>query len=269
MSPSSSTSVGVWAVLAASAALVAAAPGPLASLRTLADAGSAADVAGPLVALLTLLAWVCAAYLLTVAALTAGSRLPGLAGAALAAVARVAAPAGLRRALEVALGVTLAVGTLAGTAAAAGPVAADSGLSVQVEMQAGPAPVVAPPPSLDHPVTGATAAPPPSLDHPLTAATPAPDLDRPDTPVVTPVVTPVAGPAPAARQHVVVQPGDSLWGLAEERLEEQTGGDVTDAQVAQAWPSWWQANREVVGDDPDLLQPGQRLVPPGERPTDS
>ncbi len=59
-----------------------------------------------------------------------------------------------------------------------------------------------------------------------------------------------------------MQPGDSLWAIAEARLEEQAGGEVSDAEVAQAWPSWWQANREAVGDDPDLLHPGTPLVPP-------
>ncbi len=59
----------------------------------------------------------------------------------------------------------------------------------------------------------------------------------------------------------MVQPGDSLWELAEADLAAR-GEPTTDAAVAQAWPSWWAANRDTVGEDPDLLQPGTRLTPP-------
>ena len=40
---------------------------------------------------------------------------------------------------------------------------------------------------------------------------------------------------------------------------------VSDADRAAEWPRWWAANRDVVGDDPDLLRPGQRLVAPPAR----
>ncbi len=63
---------------------------------------------------------------------------------------------------------------------------------------------------------------------------------------------------------MVVRPGDSLWSITERRLEEKTGAAVSDAEVAQAWPSWWQANREVVGEDPDVITPGTPLVPPSD-----
>ena len=57
---------------------------------------------------------------------------------------------------------------------------------------------------------------------------------------------------------VVVMAGDSLWSIAARHLG--TGAD--DAEVAAAWPRWWEANRHTVGEDPDLLLPGQRLVVP-------
>lgn len=63
-------------------------------------------------------------------------------------------------------------------------------------------------------------------------------------------------PAPAA---VVVRPGDTLWGIAASGL----GPDADDAAVASEWPRWYAANRHVVGDDPDLIHPGDRLRPPG------
>jgi nucleoid-associated protein YgaU len=61
-----------------------------------------------------------------------------------------------------------------------------------------------------------------------------------------------------APAEVVVTAGDTLWSLAAARL----GPGASDAEVARAWPTWWEANREVIGDDPDLLLPGQRLVVP-------
>lgn len=60
--------------------------------------------------------------------------------------------------------------------------------------------------------------------------------------------------------HVVVRRGDTLWGIAARHL----GPQATDADVAQAWPRWYAANRHLIGSDPGLLLPGQELVPPTE-----
>jgi nucleoid-associated protein YgaU len=49
-----------------------------------------------------------------------------------------------------------------------------------------------------------------------------------------------------------------LWGIAARHL----GPDASDAEVAREWPRWHAANRDVVGDDPDLLLPGQVLHAP-------
>jgi nucleoid-associated protein YgaU len=66
-------------------------------------------------------------------------------------------------------------------------------------------------------------------------------------------------PAPSgAGEEVVVRRGDCLWTLAARQL----GADASDAQVATRWQQWWAANRAVIGDDPDLLIPGTRLVVP-------
>ena len=64
-----------------------------------------------------------------------------------------------------------------------------------------------------------------------------------------------------AQAPVVVRPGDTLWALAARSLP----APATDAERAAEWPRWWAANREVVGDDPDLLLPGQRLAAPPPR----
>lgn len=63
--------------------------------------------------------------------------------------------------------------------------------------------------------------------------------------------------APGAAEVVVVA-GDSLWSIAARHL----GPGSDDAEVAAAWPRWWEANRATIGEDPHLLLPGQRLVVP-------
>ena len=55
-----------------------------------------------------------------------------------------------------------------------------------------------------------------------------------------------------------MQRGDTLWSIAARHL----GPDASDAEIARAWPAWFEANRGVVGDDPDLLRPGQVLRAP-------
>lgn len=57
---------------------------------------------------------------------------------------------------------------------------------------------------------------------------------------------------------VVVEAGDSLWTIAARYLPP----GATDAEVAAAWPRWYQANSAVIGADPDLIQPGQVLATP-------
>lgn len=58
--------------------------------------------------------------------------------------------------------------------------------------------------------------------------------------------------------EVVVRRGDSLWSIAARHL----GHDPSDAEIARAWPAWFEANRGAVGDDPDVLRPGQVLRAP-------
>ncbi|SNC71501.1 LysM domain-containing protein [Kytococcus aerolatus] len=65
-----------------------------------------------------------------------------------------------------------------------------------------------------------------------------------------------AGPAP---KTVTVRTGDTLWELAARHL----GEDASPARIAHEWPRWYAENRELVGEDPDLLQPGTELRVPG------
>lgn len=82
--------------------------------------------------------------------------------------------------------------------------------------------------------------------------------DRPATTSISPVrIVPAAAPVTVA-EVVTVRAGDSLWSIVRARLP-----DADDADIAVAVGSWYAANRDVIGDDPDLIHPGQRLTPPG------
>ncbi|PFG40644.1 LysM domain-containing protein [Georgenia soli] len=73
--------------------------------------------------------------------------------------------------------------------------------------------------------------------------------------------SPSAGSASGGqRSTYLVQPGDSLWSIAEAHL----GPAPADADVALAWPRWYAANRSDVGPDPHLIHPGQLLHVPDE-----
>ena len=64
---------------------------------------------------------------------------------------------------------------------------------------------------------------------------------------------------PQAPPTYVVRPGDSLSSIAHDHP-----GDA--ASVARRWRAIWLANRDVVGDDPDLILPGQALRLPMTHP---
>jgi hypothetical protein len=94
--------------------------------------------------------------------------------------------------------------------------------------------------------------------------------------VESPTVTSTRGPAtswqrslpvparPLGQVHaqapprVVVQPGDTLWQLATNRLRPSPAG----GEVAELVERFHRRNRELIGPDPDLIRPGQRLVVP-------
>ncbi|MEG3616489.1 hypothetical protein [Isoptericola haloaureus] len=71
--------------------------------------------------------------------------------------------------------------------------------------------------------------------------------------------------APASRAttgpdaaEVVVHRGDSLWEIAARGLP----ASATDAEVLAATTRWHEANRDVIGADPDAILPGQVLRAP-------
>ena len=70
----------------------------------------------------------------------------------------------------------------------------------------------------------------------------------------------VAASKPQRIEHVVVRPGDTLWAIARADLASRT--DV--ASTAREVRRWHHANRDVIGPDPDLIHPGQRLDAPSK-----
>ena len=89
-------------------------------------------------------------------------------------------------------------------------------------------------------------------------ATPA-EVHRDRTPQTAAVVIaglPLPDRAVAPPPEIVeVRPGDTLWAIARRDL----GSAADDAAVIARWHEIYELNRTVIGADPDLIQPAQRL----------
>lgn len=112
-----------------------------------------------------------------------------------------------------------------------------------------------------HPAAPSSAATRPTGEPPQSSG-PQPNW-RPNAPVPAPdpvVARPLRdGPLPPqSSMPVTVLAGDTLWDIAARDL----GPGATDREVALHWPRWYQANRAVIGENPDVLLPGQILDPP-------
>jgi nucleoid-associated protein YgaU len=206
---------------------------------------------GPVVALAAALsAWVVLTWLTVVTAAALATAAVAGVGSRAHAAALALGPGAARRIVSAALGLAI-VGT---------PVAA------ALPADAGVARVLTAADRSDHAGHQIDLATAPVPDRP--AAT-VPAGWTPDRPVLThrrsadeeAAARLVTGPTRAERRvadEVVVRRGDSLWDIAARHL----GPDASAADVAIEWPRWHQANRDVIGADPDLIIPGQRLVPP-------
>lgn len=195
----------------------------------------AAAVAGSVVVI-----WLGASVLVALLA-----RLPGQVGRAARWVEVHATPVLARRVAGILLGAGLGAGLTPGPAMAA-PTSAMASVAVEPARADGApverarvgripdAPAVAPPPHW-------------TPERPRIRPQPSPGL----------VTTPSR--EPAETDEVVVCRGDSLWSIVADWL----GPGATDFEIADAWPRWHEANLGVIGPDPDLILPGQRLRPPG------
>lgn len=234
-------------VLAATAAPALVAGGGALVLR-LAHVGpldvlDAATVDEALLCLAGSLGWAVVVWSSALATLAVFAAASGLPGRCARRLLHVLAPRCLRGAFEVALGVSLLAGPMAYTASAA------SATTVSVEA------VALDRPALDRPTLGTTsdAWQKLSLDRPDDSQAPTAQrlqADRNDVP----------RESQAAGARTQVRRGDSLWLIAERGL----GAGATDAAIAREWPRWFDANRDVIGADPSLIRPGQRLLAPAD-----
>ncbi len=113
-------------------------------------------------------------------------------------------------------------------------------------------------------LSGASAAPadlPDDLGWAPTVTETAPDRAQDAEPLAGRTVA-AAVTVTSSEVHVVA-PGDSLWSIAAARVVAR-GVAATPAAVAAEWPRWYRANAAVIGDDPDLIHPGQVLTAPEE-----
>jgi nucleoid-associated protein YgaU len=91
----------------------------------------------------------------------------------------------------------------------------------------------------------------PASGTPARPASPATALPAPGLPAIDPT-------------RWVVEPGDSLWAIAEEVTRRPDGSSPGERAVSRYWQRLIGANRHdlIDPDNPDLLVPGQRLVVP-------
>lgn len=78
-------------------------------------------------------------------------------------------------------------------------------------------------------------------------------LPLPDRPTTTHLRRVVAAPTPSpqAPAGVTVRPGDTLWDIATDLLP----AGATAADIDLRWRALWHDNREVIGADPDHIEP--------------
>lgn len=249
-----------WWLTAAAAALLDAARSPV----PLSPEDAVALLAACLGLLLLL--WLALGVLATVLSL-----LPGRVGAAARRIADRVTPALSRRLAAVIVGASLGGALAPGTALAgrivppADVVTTAASPNFAPEAPEAPAAAAAPA-ATGGPGWGPAAEPVPDR---VTAparvgarsAAPAPGW-VPDRPRVRRQPSPrlvATSPPREERPGVVVRRGDTLWAIARQHL----GPGATDAEVAQEWPRWHQANQAVIGPDPDRLLPGMVLQAPG------
>ncbi len=218
--------------------------------------------------------------------LAAGAAVAGLGRSArrIEAAAALLTPAVLRRAVAVTVGTGLGLAAASGVATAS---EIDLGWAITtastaaIDSEPDPADIttatirpgpgsLAPPAHASSPANASSAAAVPAETAPPSAPPPAGPAAATDGAVPTGVTdttdTTVPTGATGATDTtdtlsttVIVAAGDSLWAIAARRLP-----GASDAAIAAAWPRWHDANRTVIGDDPDLIRPGQCLVVPAE-----
>lgn len=193
------------------------------------------------------LTWAGCVWIASVVVLVAVTAAHGVAGRIAARWSEAIVPALARQAVRSALGLA----ALAAPIAASTPVAAVASAPV-----AATRPVAAVPVSATLIAGAPTVVTGPSSPHPL------PDVGRPPVRPPGDATQVTAMPDDAmdgdAAVMIKIEPGDSLWAIAEHHL----GPRATDRQIAAEWPRWFAANRDEIGPDPDHIVPGTMLRAP-------
>ena len=202
-------------------------------------------------------------------------RLPGRTGRGCRTLLRRLAPWTASRVVAAAVGLTLLSGTSAcaaglapggdgaGSTTESGSTSiADTGSPQDPSAAADSGRVIASM-SIDWPATGSAVVTAPAQAAPAR-------VPPAQTAPAQPARAPVPAPAPSGETDlpasdslvgtgpVTVRAGDSLWAIAHRFLPPA----ATDAETDIAWRAWYVANSESIGDDPDLIRPGQLLLPP-------
>jgi hypothetical protein len=58
------------------------------------------------------------------------------------------------------------------------------------------------------------------------------------------------------KKSYVIKSGDSLWSIAQSQI---VGEAASVTEIDNAWRKIWRANREVIGNNPSLIRPGQEI----------
>lgn len=195
--------------------------------------------------------------------LSALSTLPGAVGHACRRLAGRIAPAAVRKIVAFVLGTTLTAALVPGSAVAG----TGSALAGTGHDAPRPSVVAAGRPADGAGRDAADAAPDASFrfvsepvhDAGVREAAPPPSWspERPAPPELR-------GSPPSSIVGIVVHRGDTLWSIAARHLGPATGSEI-DAECHR----WFAANRDVIGQDPDLILPGQLLSPPPSPKGDS
>lgn len=254
----------IAAVTLAAVSLVAAAAVGSVFVNSARDAWAAIDAegpAGPADGILLIVAVLGAALTLWLGlgmALSALSALPGALGQAFSALSDRLAPSAARKVVAFVLGTTLTAALVPGTAVArSGHDASRPSVVVAAQMAFGRLADAAPDASFRlvndavAAADSADAAPSPSWSQEGRAST----ENR--------ATSGARGATPAS--GVAVKPGDTLWSIAAHRL----GPAASSTEIDAEWHRWFAANRAVIGDDANVIEPGQLLSRPATPPVNS
>jgi len=229
------------AIALATASLVAAAAVGSIFLSTARDALTALAAAGPaspadgILVMVALVGVVLSLWVGLGMALSALSALPGALGQASTRLADRMAPAVVRKVVAFVLGTALTAALVPGTAVAG---------------SAHPTPRQAVVTSAQYAVG--------VLTNVAGTIHTSEDGDAAPGPSWSPDRRALAANSAGGPGEIVVHRGDNLWSIAARHL----GPTATTTEISAEWHRWFAANRHVIGDDANLITPGQVLRPP-------